>query len=220
MPYTLAHPAIILPFYKIRSLTLAGLFIGAMSPDFEHILRLNVVSTHSHTLPGLLYFCLPVGLIVVWLYRSTWIYALSDYFEIPAAKPAYWKDAVSVFFGACSHLFWDSFTHKGRWGVRTFPILDTELAPDIALWHFLQLACSIVGLAILTAFFWKSARQIPKFVLISVALTLFAVALTFVIHPELSPKMMAVHTSNNFMAVAAVALTVIGIRQKRKPRSG
>jgi Domain of unknown function (DUF4184) len=143
------------------------------------------------------------------------MYALGDFFEIPPAKRPYWKDGLSVFIGACSHLFWDSFTHRGRWGVRTFPILNAEVAPDIALWHFLQLACSVIGLAILTMFFLKSARQIPKFALLNVALIIASLTLTFALHPELSPKMMVVHVSNNFMAVAAIALTLQGAKRKR-----
>jgi hypothetical protein len=219
VPYTLAHPAIILPLHRFMWLTLAGLFIGALSPDFEHILRLNVVSTHSHTLPGLLYFCLPVGFIVVWLYRSTWIYALTDYFEIAPANPPFWKDVVSVLIGACSHLFWDSFTHEGRWGVRTFPILNQDIAPGMAFWHLMQLTSSVIGLAILTVYFWSRARRLAKFTAINFGLVAAALVLTLVIRPRLSLKMLTVHASNNYMAVAALALTIQGVRRMRETAS-
>ena len=232
MPYTLAHPAIILPLRRFSWLTFAGLFLGAMAPDYEHVLRLNVVSTHSHTLPGLLYFCLPVGLLSVWLYRSTWSWVLADFF--PQIKPGgvmipFWKEALSVFIGACSHLFWDSFTHAGRWGVRMFPILNSEidlhLSEPVFLWNFLQHFSSILGLAILIVSFGAQAqrhsddwirRKLPRLLALAFLIVVAAAAFTYLMRPGLTPKMVLVHTSNHFIAILAIVLTLWGAWRRRE----
>ena len=34
-----------------------------------------------------------------------------------------WFLAAAVVFGAATHVFWDSFTHRNRWGFHQFPQL-------------------------------------------------------------------------------------------------
>src|SRR4051812_49745428 len=68
MPFTLSHPAATLPLRKF--LPLSALVIGSMSPDFEYLLRLAGVSRFSHTLPAVFYFCLPVSLLLLWLFHN------------------------------------------------------------------------------------------------------------------------------------------------------
>src|SRR3954465_14023561 len=67
MPFTLSHPAAILPLRKY--LPLSALLIGSMSPDFEYPLRLAAVSRFSHSLPAIFYFCLPVSLLLLLLFH-------------------------------------------------------------------------------------------------------------------------------------------------------
>ena len=51
MPFTFAHPAIVLPFYKKpKFFSMTTLIIGSMSPDFEYFLRVKIKSDMSHTL--------------------------------------------------------------------------------------------------------------------------------------------------------------------------
>src|SRR5436190_1116980 len=118
MPYTLAHPAAILPLRRFHWLSSLGLVVGAMSPDFEHVLRVTPVSRYSHTLMGLLWFCLPVGLLVMWAYRFLWRVPLSKFFPQPIETSTLWKDGLSVLIGALTHITWDSFTHRQGLGVK------------------------------------------------------------------------------------------------------
>ena len=62
MPYTLAHPAAVLPLRSAsrRHLALAPLAIGATMPDVQYFMRLSAEGHFTHTLPGLLLVCLPV----------------------------------------------------------------------------------------------------------------------------------------------------------------
>ena len=65
MPFTLAHPAIVLPLAakKLR-MSATGLVIGSMVPDFEYFIRMRTESKYSHTLAGLFWFDLPLGLLL------------------------------------------------------------------------------------------------------------------------------------------------------------
>jgi len=70
MPFTLAHPAAVLPIWaggKPR-LRLAALVLGALTPDFEYFLHLNTVGRYAHSLPGLFFVCLPAGWLSLWLF--------------------------------------------------------------------------------------------------------------------------------------------------------
>jgi hypothetical protein len=73
MPFTLAHPAIIMPLQKPISRyqgLLSALIIGSMIPDFSYFLPLGVTRYDSHQWLALLWFCLPVGLIFYLVYHT------------------------------------------------------------------------------------------------------------------------------------------------------
>ena len=127
MPYTLAHPAAVLPLRSAtrRHLALAPLAIGATMPDVQYFTRLAAEGRFTHTLPGLLLVCLPVGWIVLLLF---------DRFGragVAALLPAQWRlpdapesrplllTSLALFIGSVTHVVWDAFTHDYGWVVRT-----------------------------------------------------------------------------------------------------
>ncbi|MEB0248571.1 DUF4184 family protein, partial [Mucilaginibacter sp. 5B2] len=61
MPFTISHPAVILPLNYLpkRFISLTALVVGSLTPDFEYFIRMKVQSDYSHTLPGLFWFDLP-----------------------------------------------------------------------------------------------------------------------------------------------------------------
>src|SRR5204862_936260 len=63
MPFTLAHPAAILPLRGLRYLRTAPLVIGAMIPDLPYYMpgRLNILRPETHSLTGSLTTCLALG---------------------------------------------------------------------------------------------------------------------------------------------------------------
>src|SRR5262245_44725270 len=67
MPFTIAHSAVALPVLRwLRApYAASALVVGTMAPDFEYFLRLRPFASISHTLPGLLVFCLPAGAAVL-----------------------------------------------------------------------------------------------------------------------------------------------------------
>ncbi|MFP5043018.1 DUF4184 family protein, partial [Parasediminibacterium sp. JCM 36343] len=72
MPFTFSHPAIVLPLTKCsrRHMSLTGLIIGSMTPDFEYFFRMKIQSTFSHTIGGLFYFDLPVGILLSFVFHN------------------------------------------------------------------------------------------------------------------------------------------------------
>ena len=144
MPFTFSHPAIILPLKKYTgtALSFTGLIIGSMTPDFEYFGRMGVKSTYSHTLSGLFWFDLPLGLLLTFIYhlivRDQLITNLPAFlnnrlnvykdFNWLAYFKSYWPIIIiSVLLGTASHLFWDDFTHPTGYFVERSRWLQRQL---------------------------------------------------------------------------------------------
>src|SRR5689334_105290 len=67
MPWTVSHPAAVLPFRRFakRPLTFAALVIGSMTPDFGYYIDRFDLSDFAHTLPGTFLACVPTGLVLL-----------------------------------------------------------------------------------------------------------------------------------------------------------
>lgn len=135
MPFTLCHPAAVavLPGNVRQHLPLAALAIGTMTPDFEYLLRLKPFSVWSHTIPGLFFFCIPMGLTawIAWehIARGPTRELLALRIERPPhvlTLPTLCVAAAAVLIGASTHLLWDAFTHSGRLGAMLIPALEEE----------------------------------------------------------------------------------------------
>lgn len=120
MPYPFAHPAAILPLPAImgRFAVPSALAIGSVAPDFWYVVPF-ATRGDAHSVSGLLWFCLPVGLLVYALFhlvlKQPLIALLSPrlaHFTCPAL-PAAPLGAVlaSLLAGALTHLAWDNLTH-------------------------------------------------------------------------------------------------------------
>src|SRR6185437_16675370 len=76
MPFTLAHPAAVLPLRRIRLMHTVPLIIGAMAPDVPYYLPWRIakhIPQATHTLIGMFTLDLPIGLLsllLVWLLRA------------------------------------------------------------------------------------------------------------------------------------------------------
>jgi hypothetical protein len=168
MPFTPAHPAIILPLIRSRYFSATGLVIGSLSPDFEYFFKMSVSGLHSHTKIGLLYFDLPVTVLLALLFhqvvKNNLIANSPTFFQKRFQDTlhfnflAYLKNhwiifLVSALIGAASHLFWDSFTHNNRFFVRQFSSLyeGTYVPFDGAnypLFYVLQQVSTALGMTV------------------------------------------------------------------------
>ena len=174
MPFTPAHPAIVLPLLKSRYFSATGLIVGSVSPDFEYFFKASVSGVHGHTLLGLFYFDLPVSIFLALTFHLLIKESLIG--NLPALLQSrlqslrvldfknYLRTHVLIFLasalvGAFLHIFWDSFTHNDRYFVNAISTLRTTHIPydgaNYPLWYALQHLSTAVGLIIILIYLFK-----------------------------------------------------------------
>lgn len=172
MPFTLAHPAAVLPLRRSRLLRTVPLIIGAMTPDAPYYMPWRVAKhlpDVTHTLLGTVTLDLPMGLVLLllaWLLRAPLVAPLGPRARAKCAaamerfgsRPLNWALApLSILIGVWTHLAWDSFTHADGWMVQRIPALSAPVSFFFytgQLCHVLQYACSAFGLAVMAIWFF------------------------------------------------------------------
>jgi hypothetical protein len=172
MPFTAAHPAIVLPLLRSRYFSATGLIIGSLSPDFEYFFKMSVDSLYSHTKAGLFYFDLPVTCLLALVFhqvvKRNLINNLPVFFQkrfqdtlnfnfINYLKRNWWIFVISALIGAASHILWDSFTHNNRFFVRQFSDIYKSVSvpfngANYPLFYVLQQISTVVGLIIVAIY--------------------------------------------------------------------
>lgn len=181
MPFTPAHPAIILPLLRSRYFSATGLIIGSISPDFEYFIKMSVDDAHSHTVAGLIYFDLPVSFLLAWIFhnvvKKNLISNLPVYFQRRSQHLLEHDFAkyirtnprtfiVSALIGAASHLLWDSFTHNDTFITNNSFYRETFIpfeGVNYPLFYALQHISTAIGLMVIVVYFLTikpSATQI------------------------------------------------------------
>lgn len=175
MPFTFTHPAIILPLTYLprKWFSLTGLVIGSFTPDFEYFLRMRVKSNYSHTLEGVIWFDLPLGLLLAFIFHN--IVRNSLFENLPTFlksrfyifKPFDWNQffyknwwvvILSILIGTASHLFWDSFTHNHGYFVKAIPSLTNTIdifEIQIPIFKILQHSSTLIGGLVIALAFYK-----------------------------------------------------------------
>jgi len=180
VPLTFAHPAAAVPMTR-WGFPLSTLVVGSMAPDFVYFLKLFPHGHFGHTLPGLLLFCLPVSLGVLWVFHrilTPSLVALSPTsgqarFVPLLDKPFYFTPfsrfvmvALGILLGSSTHIVWDAFTHAGDWGVAIFPGIGRTVAlgpiGEVHGYTIGQYGSTLVGLALLIAWFVIWWRDAPR----------------------------------------------------------
>jgi hypothetical protein len=161
MPATFpSHAAAVLPLKLWRPHRFDGvaLVAGSMAPDLGYPLIGVVRLPDTHSALALLWWNLPVTLIVVALVRlgapriavhlpARW-FALSDYGVLGLVRHRWYVTVSSALLGAVSHEVWDGFTHNpelGGWAARRLPVLWQDAWPGWPWWLVLQHASTLVG---------------------------------------------------------------------------
>lgn len=176
MPFTFAHPAIVLPLRHSRYFHFPALVAGSMAPDFEYFFRMQAFSTYSHTLLGIFVFDLPLVMALCLLFRHV-VEAplftclprggqmrLQKREAYPSKHPLWisWLIFVySALLGIVSHLLWDSFTHQGAWAVTSFPILQSVIGAGgvtFPVYKWLQHGSTLIGATAIALAVWRVKR--------------------------------------------------------------
>lgn len=171
MPFTLAHPAAVLPLRRLRLMSTVPLVIGAMTPDTPYFLPWRIakhIPDYTHTLAGTFTIDLPIGialLLLVWLLRAPLAAPLGPAGEAKClaalerfgSRAGNWVLApLSLLIGSWTHLAWDSFTHPDGWTVSRISALSAPVSffsYTGELCHVLQYVSSALGLAVLAVWF-------------------------------------------------------------------
>lgn len=185
MPFTLSHPAAVLPLLR-HPFVPAALVCGALAPDAPYFLDATGVpvsaeswyepflnATTSHTLSGLTVsgtFALAL-LALYWLVRRP-VLAL-----LPARlSPARTTDRaatargghvlrrtgwllLSVLIGILTHLLWDAFTHYDGYFVTHLGFLRAHLAGDLTVARAVQHLSTVGGLIAIAVYLWSRPRR-------------------------------------------------------------
>lgn len=175
MPFTISHIAIVLPFTcrPRKYLSVTGLMIGTMVPDFLYFILLNPYFDGGHTWWGIFVYDIPLALLLAFLYHDVAKSALIRYLPEWAGsrihhfryfnwdhyfKQHYFVVISSIILGALSHLFLDAFTHGDGYFVQLIPFLERNLTifhQHLEMWYLMQYLSSITGLLLLVLFFLK-----------------------------------------------------------------
>jgi len=179
MPFTFAHPAAVLPLRRFKSLHLAALMVGSITPDLPYYVpaKYSRVMVESHTAMGALWLDVPLGLMVLLIgfllrrpltvlmsprSRSLCLQSLERFKE----QPRHWLWApLAVYIGVWTHIAWDAFTHDSGWVVRRVAALSAPItigAYTGTLCHVLQYVSSVAGLLILAVWYLRLRTPAPS----------------------------------------------------------
>lgn len=184
MPWTFAHPALILPLKNVfpKQIYFLGLIVGSIVPDLGYYMGLWSLSSFAHTLRGLICICLPLGLFTIYVLRVFGPY-IAILFPDPH-RTAFLRSIkincrldiktfgillVAILLGSLSHLLWDSFTHAGGTIVMSSEFLRSEVIQVGSLhiygYTLMQHLSSIVGTSILCLayYFWLKKNDLTLF---------------------------------------------------------
>lgn len=176
MPFTLSHPALVLPIRRY-GFVFSALVIGSMAPDFNYYIPFTPDKGFTHSLPGILLFCIPISYLALLLFhkflknpllsllpqnhRQRLLDFSPGFTFLP--KKRLLTILLSIFLGVITHLIWDSFTHLYGWGVMAFPVFrHTQFylgSWSIALYSILQHLSTVIGLVIIGIWYFKWYRK-------------------------------------------------------------
>ncbi|MFO0907097.1 MAG: DUF4184 family protein [Isosphaeraceae bacterium] len=162
MPFTPTHMLAVVPIAAVSRgwLPFSALAIGSMIPDFPLFCPISPSYATTHSPLGLFTACLPLGLAAFFLFHSVMkapllallpraIQSRCLGLEAPTRRtlvPA----VLALVAGAATHVFWDSFTHRGRWGTQLVPALNAVAfqvgGQPIAGYKLFQYGSTFVGL--------------------------------------------------------------------------
>lgn len=184
MPFTLSHAAAVLPAVRADGtgrgrLVPAVLVTGSFSPDLTYFAasvlpQAMEYGTVTHSFPGVF----TIDVAVAWALVGLWLFLREPLVALlPRARQGPTATLLrcgtprarvtpslllrwyaSAALGALTHVVWDAFTHHDRWGVRLFPVLDSELRGSPLYWY-LQYGGSALAAVIIAGFVHHALRR-------------------------------------------------------------
>lgn len=175
MPFTLAHPAAVLPLCR-RPLVASALVAGAVAPDLLYVgpiyriatqINGNFTLTLTHKFWSTLWLDPLLALVLLLCFNLALRRPLTALAppalaaRLPAAdRPRPVWVVASAFVGALTHVVWDSFTHYDGYFVRQFP--DVFRAQVTGAWdvnRVFQYASTVGGCLVLAVWLYRWYRR-------------------------------------------------------------
>ncbi|WP_329172046.1 DUF4184 family protein [Streptomyces sp. NBC_01477] len=184
MPFTLSHPAAVLPMLRggrpRGPLVASALVAGSLAPDVPFFADSLVHGTFgfgefTHSPLGVATADVAIAAALAagwhWLLREPLVALLpgrwadaADAVTAPTGRTAglagAGRFALSAAVGAATHVAWDAFTHGGRLGARLLPALNrTVLGRPLS--YDLQFGSSVLGLGVIGWYAVRTLRSAP-----------------------------------------------------------
>ncbi len=134
---------------------------------------MKVQSIYSHTYIGLLWFDLPLGIVLTFIFhtivRNAFINNSPTFFQsrLSTFISFDWNNyfrkncsivLLSILVGAASHLIWDSFTHEQGFIVQQFSMFRNNIKIDnqqVSIFKILQHTSTLVGCITIVFLVWR-----------------------------------------------------------------
>ncbi|MEU1283342.1 DUF4184 family protein [Kitasatospora sp. NPDC005856] len=182
MPFTLSHPAAVLPLMR-RPFRRTALVAGTVAPDLPYFLATTglpvsaqswyepfVNATTTHGVSGAVTVTLPYALLLWALLRAA-RRPLASLLPGPGAPPPSSRPpgvpvrrvgwvVLSALIGIATHLVWDAFTHVDGFVVARTPWLTATLVGGLTWARVLQHASTIGGLAAIALYAWRGRGRL------------------------------------------------------------
>lgn len=172
MPYAFAHPAAVIPIHRLlgRHGVPSALVVGSVIPDAWYFLPF-ATRADTHSLWGLLLFCLPAGLLAYAAFHLIFKQPLLALlprrlagrlrsFACPELPAVSWGAVIgSIALGTATHLAWDGLTHRGLPALEyVMVVLDNY---ELRAHQVLQHGSTLLGTACVCAWTWRKLRTAP-----------------------------------------------------------
>ncbi|MEU1428345.1 DUF4184 family protein [Nocardia sp. NPDC005746] len=161
MPFTLAHPAAVLPLRRV--LWFPGLIAGSIAPDLPYYLWTGVDGSVTHAPWGLPVDAL-LGTILVavgWGLRGAVQGMLGK--AIGGSRPGAVAAVAALMVGAMTHLAWDEFTHTGGIAVLHWEVLRAAVIGPHRVYNVIGYVSSVGGMLLLAGYviaWYRGARPV------------------------------------------------------------
>ncbi|MEV0001460.1 DUF4184 family protein [Micromonospora sp. NPDC050980] len=174
MPLTFpSHLAPVLPLKRWRPDWFDGVALatGAVAPDVCYLVsgtRFDL-GMRTHTLGGLLWWCLPVALAYAWLVRrvvagiavhlpAPRLFGWPQYAALAGVRHPWQVTVCSALIGAFSHVAWDRVSHSERLP-RLLGVADFHARTGLPWWQFADVVGSLGGGLLVVAVAVYAARR-------------------------------------------------------------
>ncbi|ATO17493.1 hypothetical protein CO540_29705 [Micromonospora sp. WMMA2032] len=174
MPLTFpSHLAPVLPLKRWRPHWFDGVALatGAVAPDVAYLFsgtRLDL-GLRTHTLGGLLWWCLPVALAYAWIVRrvvagiaahlpAPRFFGWPQYAALAGVRHPWQVTVCSALIGAFSHVAWDRISHTERLP-RLFGVADFHALTGMYWWQFADVFASLGGGLLVVVLALHDARR-------------------------------------------------------------